>query len=102
VITDRRAVFLGGKQTREFEWDDLLAFELRALDKKSAILYLPVSNRQKVSGVAADTGSMNHVHQRVAFGVAVATGRKDDFLNELVAAIAEAEAELAALAKPSM
>jgi hypothetical protein len=101
VITDQRAVFLGGKQTREFDWDKLLAYELVALDKKSAMLMLPVSNRQKVSGIAADTPSMNHVHQRVAFGVAVATGRKDAFLDGLVAAIAEAEADLRMLAKPS-
>jgi hypothetical protein len=65
------------------------------------MLMLPVSNRQKVSGIAADTPSMNHVHQRVAFGVAVATGRKDAFLDGLVAAIAEAEADLRMLAKPS-
>jgi hypothetical protein len=65
------------------------------------MLMLPVSSRQKVSGIAADTASMNHVHQRVAFGVAVATGRKEDFLNGLRAAIAEAEADLAALANPS-
>lgn len=101
VITDKRAVFLGGKQTREFEWDNLLAYELLALDKRSAMLMLPVSNRQKVSGIAADAASMRHVHQRVAFGVAVATGRKDDFLNGLRAAIAEAEAELRELSQPS-
>jgi hypothetical protein len=101
VVTDQRAVFLGGKQTREFDWDKLLAYEFVHLDKKSAMLMLPVSSRQKVSGIAADTASMNHVHQRVAFGVAVATGRKDDFLNGLRAAIAEAEADLAALADPS-
>jgi hypothetical protein len=94
-------VFLGGKQTREFDWDNLLAYELLALDNKSAMLLLPVSNRQKVSGIAADAASMRHVHQRVAFGVAVATDRKDDFLNGLRAAIAEAEAELRELSQPS-
>jgi hypothetical protein len=102
VITDRRAVFMGGKQTREFDWQDLLAHELRPLDKKSAIVYLPVSNRQKVSGIAADAASMIHVHQRVAFGVAVAMGRKDDFLNGLREAIAEAETELRNLTNPSV
>lgn len=101
VVTDQRAVFLGGKQTREFDWDKLLAYELMSLDKKSAMLMLPVSSRQKVSGIAADAASMRNVHQRVAFGVAVATGRKDAFLDGLVAAIAEAEAELRLLAKPS-
>jgi hypothetical protein len=102
VISDKRAVFIGGKQTREFDWDKVLAYELRALNKKSAIVYLPVSNRQKVSGIAADTAAMNHVYQRVAFGIAVATGRKDDFLNGLREAIAEAETELRNLTNPSV
>ena len=101
VVTDQRAVFLGGKQTREFDWDKLLAYEMVVLGKNNAMVLLPVSNRQKVSGIAADAASMRHVHQRVAFGVAVATGRKDDFVNGLRAAIAEAEAELRALNNPS-
>ena len=101
VVTDQRAVFLGGKQTREFDWDKLLAYEMVQLGKNNAMVLLPVSNRQKVSGIAADAASMRHVHQRVAFGVAVATGRKDDFVNGLRAAIAEAEAELRALENPS-
>jgi len=101
VVTDQRAVFLGGKQTREFDWDKLLAYEMVPLGKNNAMVLLPVSNRQKVSGIAADAASMRHVHQRVAFGVAVATGRKDEFVNGLRAAITEAEAELRALDNPS-
>lgn len=94
VISDQRAVFVGNKQSREFEWDDLLSYDLQKIGKKNAILYLPVSNRQKVSGIASDLASIEQAHQRVAFGVAVATGRKEDFLNMLKAELSEAEAEL--------
>ena len=97
VISDQRAVFVGNKQSREFEWDDLLSYDLQKIGKKNAILYLPVSNRQKVSGIASDLASIEQAHQRVAFGVAVATGRKEDFLNMLKAGLSEAEAELKSL-----
>ncbi len=96
VITDQRGVFLGGKQNREFQWDNLLAYEMNELGKGSAVLYLPTSNRQKTSGLAADLESIRQVHQRVAFGVAVAMERKDQFLDRLRNDIAAAEAELAA------
>jgi hypothetical protein len=96
VITDQRGVFLGEKQNREFQWDNLLAYEIDGLGKASAILYLPVSNRQKTSAIAADEASIRQVHQRVAFGVAVAMERKDQFLDRLRNDIAQAEAELAA------
>jgi hypothetical protein len=89
VVTDQRGVFLGSKQNREFQWDSLLAYELKDLNNDSAILYLPVSNRQKTSGLAADTASMRQVHQRVAFGVAVAMSRKDQFIDRLRKDIAE-------------
>jgi len=94
VISDQRAVFVGTKQSREFEWDNLLSYEMQMLGKKNAILYLPVSNRQKVSGIASDLAAMEQVHQRVAFGVAVATGRKADFMKLLEAELGEVEAEL--------
>jgi Sec-independent protein translocase protein TatA len=96
VITDQRGVFLGSQQNREFQWDNLLAYELKDITSGSSILYLPVSNRQKTSGLAADTAPMRQVHQRVAFGVAVAMSRKDQFIERLRKDIAEAEAELAA------
>ncbi|NBO56905.1 MAG: hypothetical protein EBU84_20450, partial [Actinobacteria bacterium] len=72
IVTDERAMFVGGLQSREFEWDKLLAFSIQNLDRKSAMLFLPVSNRQKVSGIAADLDSIEKIHQRVAFGVSVA------------------------------
>ena len=94
VISDKRAVFVGNKQSREFEWENLLSYDMQMIGKKNAILYLPVSNRQKVSGIASDLAAIEQVHQRVAFGVAVATGRKDDFINMLKAELIETEAEL--------
>lgn len=97
IVSDKRAVFVGAKQSREFEWQKLLAYTTQTLDKKSAILFLPVSNRQKTSGIAADTSSIEQIHQRVSFGVAVATGRKDDFLEGLRRELQEARDELAAL-----
>lgn len=96
VITDQREVFLGEKQNREFQWDNLLAYEMNELGNVSAVLYLPVSNRQKTSGLAADLESIRQAHQRVAFGVAVAMERKDQFLDRLRNDIASAEADLAA------
>lgn len=97
IVTDQRAVFVGGKQSREFDWDKLLSYEIQPLKRNNSIIYLPVSNRQKVSGVAADTASMESLFQRVAFGVAVATGRKDRFIETLKRELAEAEEELKTL-----
>lgn len=97
VVTDQRAIFVGGKQSREFDWDKLLSYDIQSLQRNSSIIYLPVSNRQKVSGVAADTSSMEHLYQRVAFGVAVALGRKESFLDGLRRELSDAEEELRAI-----
>lgn len=94
IISDTRAIFVGNKQSREFEWDNLLSYDMQIVGKKNAILYLPVSNRQKVSGIASDLVSIEQVRQRVAFGVAVATGRKSEFVEMLRKELSEAEAEL--------
>jgi len=94
IISDQRAIFVGTKQSREFEWDNLLSYDMQKLGKKNAILYLPVSNRKEVSGVASDILSIEHALQRVAFGVAVATGRKAEFLDALRTELREVEAEL--------
>ena len=94
VISDQRAVFVGTKQSREFSWDNLLSYDMQMLGRKDAVLYLPVSNRQKVSGIASNLSAIEQVTQRVAFGAAVASGRKEDFLKLLRDEIAQAEAEL--------
>lgn len=82
VITDKRGVFIGTKQSREFLWSKLLSYQLTPLGG-NMILYLPVSNRAKVSGIGGDEKSMSELMKRVAFGVSVATGRSDQFINSL-------------------
>lgn len=94
IVSDKRAIFVGSKQSREFDWDNILSYDLQRVGKKNAIIYLPVSNRQKVSGVSSDLASTELVLQRIAFGVAVATGRKAEFLEMLKKELSEVESEL--------
>jgi hypothetical protein len=72
VATDRRGVFVGQRQVREFPWEKLLAVQLGVLTRKSLVLYLPVSNRQKVSGIAGDWNAMLDVPTFVQLGVGLA------------------------------
>lgn len=51
TITDRRVVFVGGKATREWAFAKLVAVE-STHDGKTTLL--PVSNRQKVSGLVVE------------------------------------------------
>ena len=94
IVSDRRAIFVGNKQSREFDWDNILSYDLQKVGKKNAIIYLPVSNRQKVSGISSDLASTELVLQRIAFGVAVATGRKTEFLEMLKKELSEVKSEL--------
>ena len=94
IVSDKRAIFVGSKQSREFDWDNILSYDLQKVGKKNAIIYLPVSNRQKVSGISSDLASTELVLQRIAFGVAVATGRKAEFLESLKEELSEVESEL--------
>ena len=80
LVTDERGVFVGQKQSREFAWSKLLSYQVAELGKDAWVMYLPVSGRQKVSGIGADQAAMDEVAQRVAFAVAVATGRKEAFI----------------------
>ena len=72
VATDRRGVFVGQRQVREFPWEKLLAVQLGVLTRKSLVLYLPVTNRQKVSGIAGDWDTMLDVPTFVQLGVGLA------------------------------
>lgn len=95
VITDQRGVFIGTKQTREFLWSKLLSYQLVPLGG-NMIMYLPVSNRAKVSGIGGDEQSMDDVMKRVAFGVSIATGRSEQFiasLNEQINLLLEERAQ---------
>jgi hypothetical protein len=82
VVTDRRGVFIGSNETREFLWSKLVLHKQESL-ATALVLYLSVSNRQKVSGIAADPVSIEDVQQRVEFGVSVALERQAEFFDKL-------------------
>jgi hypothetical protein len=82
VVTDQRGIFVGEKQTREFKWANLVSYQVGSLGRNS-VLYLPVTNREKVSGIAGDHASMVSIEERVGFGVSCAHDRSEQFLNML-------------------
>ena len=49
------------------------------------MVYLPVSNRQKIYGIAADSAGIANMQRRLAFGVAVALGRQEQHVEGLMA-----------------
>lgn len=83
VVTDRRGIFVGQRESREFDWSKLLSHNLAELRKNAFVLYLPTSGRQKVSGIGADQRTAKDIEQRVAFAIAVATGRRDSFIRQI-------------------
>jgi hypothetical protein len=89
LITTLRAVFTGGSQVREWRWAKLASHRVETRGGAS-VLWLAVTNRQRLSGILTDPAAMRTVARRVAFGVAVQRGRGD-------AHVAALEAELAAL-----
>ena len=57
VITDKRGIFVGTNETREFVWSKLVSHQAEPL-ASAMVLYLSLSNRQKVSGIGADEKSV--------------------------------------------
>jgi hypothetical protein len=92
VVTDQRGFFAGTKQTREFKWSNLVAIKEGQIGR-NAVLYLPVSNREKVSGIAGDAPSLIQIQRRIEFGVAVEVGTTDDYFASLHAQIVELSSE---------
>ena len=83
VVTNERGMFVGQKESREFDWTKLLSYQVVELRKNACVLYLPTSGRQKVSGIGADEKSTKDMEQRVAFAVALTTGRRDAFIRNI-------------------
>lgn len=83
VVTDQRGMFIGQKESREFDWSKLLSYQVVEFTRDAQVLYLPVSGRQKVSGIGADERAMTDLEQRVAFAVALTTGRRDAFIRRI-------------------
>lgn len=79
-ITNQRVVFRGDKATREWAWSKLIS-----LDHDDALPWtsLPVSNRQKTSGLLYDEPNTPLVRFRLQQGLAHYQGRVDDLTAEL-------------------
>jgi len=93
TITTTRAVFVGGKQTREWLWSKLLGVQHSEDAPWSA---LAVSNRQKTSGILYDNASADHLRFTLDLAIARASGTDDDFASSIDAAL-----EVARSASPS-
>ncbi len=99
TVTNMRAVYHGPTQNREWMWNKLIALNV---ERTGSDFYfqLPVSNRQRVSGVLLDANAVDWMHQRVRFGLALYQGRSDDFVQAMRNRLTELEAEAAAASLP--
>jgi hypothetical protein len=92
LVTDQRGVFIGNNETREFMWSKLVSHQVEPM-ASAMVLYLSLSNRQKVSGIGMDAKSVKDVQQRIEFAVAVGLEREAQFLAKLNTQIAALEVE---------
>jgi hypothetical protein len=84
IVTTVRGVFVGKSVTHDFQWTKLVSHKTEPL-MRNVVMYLPVSNRQKIYGIAADSASIANIQRRLAFGVAVALGRHEQHIDGLKA-----------------
>ncbi len=82
IVTTVRGVFVGKSVTHDFQWSKLVSHKTEAL-MNNVVVYLPVSNRQKIYGIAADSAGIANMQRRLAFGVAVALGRNEQHVDGL-------------------
>jgi hypothetical protein len=80
TITDRRVVFQGPKQLREWDMAQLVGF---SHDEHQSMTAIQVSNRQKVSGLVYKGMDNTAVHLALDVAAAVAEGRESDVVAEL-------------------
>jgi hypothetical protein len=80
TITDRRVVFQGRKQVREWAWNKLLGV---AHDDKRCATAILVTNREKVSGITYEGVEPAHVHLALEVAAAIAEGDEADAVSEL-------------------
>lgn len=89
VVTNVRGVFAGTKQVREFDWSKLLSIQFGALSRKALVIYLPVSNRQKVSGIGGDWDTMAEIPVYIQLAVGLATEGEQQLLTRLRSELAQ-------------
>ena len=86
TVTDRRVVFQGPKQSREWDFDKLLGYRHASPEPMTSF---QVSNRERVSGLLYDQDQAPEVHFRLALAMAHHQGTVTQLEHHL-------EAELAA------
>jgi hypothetical protein len=86
VIRDRRVVFEGAKQTREWVFPKLIGVQHDA-----GLTMLHVSNRQKVSGLVYGDAVHDDVEFRLDLAVARFNGEVDQIVAALKAQVRELE-----------
>lgn len=84
IVTTVRGVFVGKSVTHVFQWSKLVSHKTEPL-MNNVVVYLPVSNRQKIYGIAADSAGIANMQRRLAFGVAVALRRNEQYVDGLKA-----------------
>jgi hypothetical protein len=89
TITDKRVVFQGTKQVREWAFARLIGYQN---DPKIPMTNLEVSNRQKVSGFLYDHDHAESIHFRLALAVAHYQETVKDLVASLEHELAEHEA----------
>jgi len=82
TITDRRAVFVGAKQSREWDWAKVVGFHDDEVHRWTGIA---VSNRQKISGVSYPADQAAGVRIALELGVALANGTVAELVSALQA-----------------
>ena len=99
VVTDKRGIFTGQKQSREWAWSKLLG----VTHYEPGWTAMAVSNRQKISGVGVDSANVEHMRFLVELAVARATGSSiDDLRSDAQADVVQARAALTALGPPAI
>ena len=86
IITTVRGVFVGKTMTHDFQWTKLISHKSETVTEDvNMVTYLPVSNRQKIYGIATDIATNGTLQKRLSFGIAVALGRQEQHIDGLKA-----------------
>jgi hypothetical protein len=83
VITTKRAVFTGPKETREFVYTKLLGVNRQSFDASNSVIYLPVSARKSVSGIGTGNSSLDVIQNRLAIALELRSKTKFQMIAEL-------------------
>ena len=90
TVTDRRVVFQGPLQSREWQFSKLLGYQHFDVPTWTAI---QVSNRQKTSGIQYDRGSAAEIQLRIELALAHFQGRVEQLIGQLEAEAARHHSE---------